>query len=89
MALLSDTNLKTGIRVANRMRKVVEELLIPNKSSSVAEVVTVSVGVCCVAASEITNINQLIGKADKALYKAKENGRNRVEQDERGEADRL
>ena len=44
VALLSETNLEIGIRVANRMRKAVEELLIQNKSSSVAEVVTVECG---------------------------------------------
>ncbi|HML46588.1 MAG TPA: GGDEF domain-containing protein, partial [Clostridia bacterium] len=84
VALLSETNLETGVRVANRMRKAVEELIIPNKASAAAEVVTVSIGVCSAAATDVSSIHQLVGKADKALYKAKENGRNRVELDCQG-----
>lgn len=44
--------------------------------------VTVSVGVCALGAGEIAQVedeNRIIAFADKALYVAKENGRNRVE----------
>jgi diguanylate cyclase (GGDEF)-like protein len=66
--------------VAERLRARVEESAIPHPDSAVAAVVTVSVGVAAThpvagrgAASD------LVGAADRALYVAKESGRNRVE----------
>ena len=52
--------------------------LIPHKQSKCADVVTVSVGVATLQIDEIKDVNHLISIADKALYQAKNNGRNCV-----------
>jgi diguanylate cyclase (GGDEF)-like protein len=52
--------------------------LIPHKQSKCADVVTVSVGVATMQIDEIKDVNHLISIADKALYQAKNNGRNCV-----------
>ena len=41
--------------------------------------VTVSVGMCFASAGEFVELDDLIGKADRALYRAKEQGRNTIE----------
>jgi two-component system cell cycle response regulator len=43
------------------------------------EQVTVSMGVTCAAGDRNANVEALLNEADLALYRAKENGRNRVE----------
>jgi diguanylate cyclase (GGDEF)-like protein len=48
----------------------------PRRGSSVSSHVTVSIGVCQGTSAHETQA--VIAKADKALYKAKESGRNRV-----------
>jgi diguanylate cyclase (GGDEF)-like protein len=40
---------------------------------------TLSIGVCCRSGEQITSLNAIIKEADDALYRAKNNGRNRVE----------
>jgi diguanylate cyclase (GGDEF)-like protein len=66
--------------VANSCRQSIEELQIPHEFSQVADVVTISVGLSTVSPEKGTDPSLVIDAADKALYKAKEGGRNRVEQ---------
>ena len=65
--------------MANHCRRSIEALQIPHKFSKVADVVTISVGLCTVFPEKGTDPSLMIDSADKALYKAKEAGRNRVE----------
>jgi len=71
MILLPSTNLKNAIEIAQRIRVDIE------KYSFDAEVVTASFGVC--EYNKKDNYAQLYKRVDNLLYKAKENGRNRVE----------
>jgi len=76
--VLPDT--KEAEFVANNCRQSIEELQIPHKFSEAANVVTISVGLCTVSPYKGIDPKSVIATADKALYKAKNGGRNRVEQ---------
>ncbi|HCU83970.1 MAG TPA: hypothetical protein DGR15_01120, partial [Methylophilus sp.] len=46
---------------------------------STHEIVTISMGIATIVPTMENSMQQLIEEADKALYRAKENGRNRAE----------
>ncbi|PQJ89061.1 sensor domain-containing diguanylate cyclase [Aliivibrio sifiae] len=55
----------------------IKHLLIPHKNSCCSEVISASVGISyAIDPSGSLTLNKLIEQADKALYKAKDNGRN-------------
>ena len=78
--ILPQTKLPEATLVAHRLRKVIEEAKMDISEAGVDGVsyikVTSSLGVCEYNSSMSTN--EFAQKADKALYKAKETGRNRV-----------
>jgi len=76
--LLPETNAAGAMAVAHRMLDVIQQLNIEHVNSA-KKVVTVSVGVCTLIPQQRSKIENLIEPADKALYRAKELGRNRVE----------
>ena len=78
--LMPATELGGARIVAERIRAAVEALRLPHSGSSVAEHVTVSIGVACMhIAAGGEPAAQLIAAADAALYRAKHAGRNRIE----------
>ena len=70
--ILPEARLDNAYKVAERVRKAVE-----SKASSKPIPVTVSLGVASWPSDGITR-EEIIGCADAALYRAKQNGRNRV-----------
>jgi diguanylate cyclase (GGDEF)-like protein len=63
----------------------VEKLNIRHEFSKVADHVTISLGVATVRPNPRIRLQDLIGLADKALYQAKQDGRNRHVQSRCGE----
>lgn len=70
--LILDTDVKFAHTIANKLRKLIES----SKFIGV-EGITASFGIACY--EENDNEESLFNKADKALYKAKMNGRNCIE----------
>lgn len=78
-AILPETTKERARLIADTMRTSVEDLKIANAGSKPSRVVTVSVGVCSENAVLSRPAEQLLNAADAALYRAKKQGRNRVE----------
>lgn len=78
-AILSNTDREGALFVAETLRATVENLRIPHEGSPDIKHVTLSLGVAVHLPSPSFPINQLLDDADKALYHAKQSGRNRVE----------
>lgn len=74
--ILRAINGDAAAQMAERMRKVVESTVIPFEGKDVR--VTVSIGVAEYPNTPAKQIDELIEAADKALYRAKNAGRNRV-----------
>lgn len=77
--VLPDTDNDGAMHIAEAVRANVEALQMPHAKSSASNVVTVSMGVATLVPQDEAGSKQLTEAADKALYTAKESGRNRVE----------
>lgn len=78
IVVLPDTDEAGAMAVAGQICQAVEALNIPHRSSSVADHVTISVGVATMC-PDTRRPDYLIELADQALYKAKKQGRNQVQ----------
>ena len=83
--LLQNTLLDGAMQVAEDIRKNIEMTEIPGTDKEADYNVTISIGVATMSPDNNTSIPDLILKADMALYKAKDTGRNRVYADEEKE----
>lgn len=77
--LLPHLTLKEAVEHAERIKKSISNLNIKHSFSDVSSSVTVSLGVAGIVPVKNTSPDLLIKAADRALYKAKANGRNKVE----------
>lgn len=75
--VLPRTDLHAAADIAEAARKSVQDLAIPHASSEVMPVVTITLGLACT--SYLPEYDSLFEAADRNLYLAKNNGRNRVE----------
>ncbi len=79
IVILPGTTEEEALIVAERLRTSVENLAIQHEYSKTASVITISAGITSQRNLGDNTIPQnLIDSADKALYIAKENGRNRI-----------
>lgn len=76
--VLPNTDGKGAETVAEDIRRLVRNQRIPHEDSTVAKVVTMSLGVASTGPSEGDSPAQLIQRADEALYVAKNEGRDQV-----------
>jgi len=67
-----------ALNLAKKLVQRIENMAIPHPMSEVSKYVTISAGMANVIPDENTTQTQLLDEADKALYAAKQSGRNRV-----------
>ncbi len=73
-AILPHTDLAGGVNEAERIRKTIESIVFEDISKD--DHVTVSLGVATYPSDGIANAEDIISKADNALYQAKNKGKN-------------
>ena len=65
--------------VMENVRSKLQGQKIEHARSSIGELVTLSVGICCAPVSESVSSREMILKAEEALRTAKKRGRDRIE----------
>lgn len=76
--VMPNTDLAGAYAVAERIPKTVSDRALPHEKSATAPHITLSLGVAAMIPSARTSTEMLIAAADTALYRAKNEGRNRV-----------
>lgn len=77
IAVLPDSSLREAAFVSERIRTSIQEIKFSGSLEPLS--LTASVGVAALSTPACTTVDELIKLADEALYRAKTNGRNRVE----------
>ncbi|NLF43576.1 MAG: diguanylate cyclase, partial [Bacteroidales bacterium] len=78
IVLLPDSGKEEAIKIADMLRLKTESMNIPHEKSSVSNYVTVSIGVTSTVPDGNSSYQDLFNVADRALYQAKNAGRNQV-----------
>ncbi len=77
-AVLPQTGDEGAVRVAERMQVAIARLQIPHVSSTVSPYVTLSIGVASAIPQLQRSPASLVDEADQMLYRAKQQGRNKI-----------
>ena len=78
VVILPNTKIVGAVRVAKRIKNAVNNLKIPHTTSTIKDCVTVSCGVSCLLPAHELTPQHLVQSADRALYQAKFQGRDRI-----------
>jgi diguanylate cyclase (GGDEF)-like protein/PAS domain S-box-containing protein len=76
--LFAETAAATALKLAESIRAHIESIELPNPRSSTSAWLTVSVGVATIVPTQRDEVEAFFVAADRAMYQAKETGRNRV-----------
>jgi len=76
--LFAETPADAARTLAEAIRAHIEALQIPHPRSTTSAWLTVSIGVATILPHQLDNTESLFVAADRAMYVAKENGRNQV-----------
>ncbi|MBE9182023.1 PleD family two-component system response regulator [Oculatella sp. LEGE 06141] len=74
--ILPNTDERGALTIAQAVQVAIQHLHIPHADSTVADYITLSVGVACLVPTLNASSEILIAAADVALYQAKQQGRN-------------
>ncbi|MBD2606833.1 diguanylate cyclase [Scytonema hofmannii FACHB-248] len=77
LVLLPNTDLTGALKVAQNIQQEIHDQAIPHAKSDVKDIVTLSLGITSVIPTWDINPDTLIASADKAMYNAKQEGRDR------------
>ncbi|WP_263354374.1 GGDEF domain-containing protein [Acidicapsa acidisoli] len=77
-AILPATTREAAEAIASKMRVAIHDLKIKNQTE-IGSLLSTSIGISTYVSQEVGSPAMLIETSDQALYKAKQNGRNRVE----------
>jgi diguanylate cyclase (GGDEF)-like protein len=83
---MPETELDDAMTFAEKIRSIVEATVAETQAGPLK--ITVSIGVSSAPRTRARNAKELVIHADKALYRAKKNGRNRVEAEKRRDVNR-
>ncbi|MDJ0680405.1 MAG: CHASE2 domain-containing protein [Xenococcaceae cyanobacterium MO_167.B52] len=78
VVVLPNTDPETALLAANRIRFKIKAMQIPHKKSQVSSYVSISLGIASVNYNKAHSPQELIALADKGLYLAKQQGRDRA-----------
>lgn len=78
IAVLPDTNASEAVFLAEKIREAFEMLAIKHEQSSTGKILTISLGTATFIPNAKTSPADILLSADKAIYQAKINGRNKV-----------
>ena len=76
--ILPETSSEGAVSLAEKLLKSIYDLNLEHKNNSCEPRVTVSMGVATLKVDKESDFTKLISQADKALYAAKDSGRNRL-----------
>lgn len=77
--ILPDTDIEGAVVLAQALRESIASIKLPHKGSAISPYLSISVGCACMLPAAGGTYGELVQAADKALYAAKEKGRNRVQ----------
>ena len=78
VVVLPNSNTETAKIVASRIRSKLKQMQIPHSGSKVSQYVSISMGIASLLHNRAISPQELIEAADRALYLAKEQGRDRA-----------
>lgn len=76
--IMPELGLDVACKVAERLRRAVEDFKFSVGGRQLESGVTISLGVACMTGQDGDDSEKLVKRADDALYRAKRNGRNRI-----------
>ncbi len=83
VVLLENVSPDRGFDAAEKLREMIENTPVSHQGSTIN--ITVSIGVAYSPSGEVHSLEDMLAQADLALYKAKNNGRNRMWPSQEGE----